>query len=81
MAQINIVTSPEEQEKVLAAIATLVGSTVSVAEIASKAGLNQNRVRYVITDLEEAGKIKRIPTKAFNRHYIRYKYEVVANNK
>lgn len=81
MAQINIVTSPEEQEKVLAAIATLVGSTVSVSEIARKAGLNQNRVRYVITDLEEAGKIKRIPTKAFNRYYIRYKYEVVANNK
>lgn len=77
MAQINIVTSPEEQEKVLAAIATLVGSTVSVSEIARKAGLNQNRVRYVITDLEEAGKIKRIPTKAFNKHYIRYSYEVL----
>lgn len=77
MAQINIVTTPEEQEIVLKAIATLSGQTVAVAvsDIAKKAGLNQNRVRYVITDLEEAGKIKRIPTKAFNKHYIRYSYE------
>ena len=76
MAQINIVTTPEEQEIVLKAIATLSGQTVAVSDIAKKAGINQNRVRYVITDLEEAGKIKRIPTKAFNTHYIRYKYEV-----
>ena len=77
MAQINIVTTPEEQEIVLQAIATLSGQTVAVSDIAKKAGLNQNRVRYVITDLEEAGKIKRIPTKAFNKHYIRYSYEVL----
>jgi len=77
MAQINIVTTPEEQEIVLKAIATLSGQTVAVSDIAKKAGLNQNRVRYVITDLEEAGKIKRIPTKAFNAHYIRYAYEVL----
>jgi DNA-binding MarR family transcriptional regulator len=77
MAQINIVTTSEEQEIVLKAIATLSGQTVAVSDIAKKAGLNQNRVRYVITDLEEAGKIKRIPTKAFNKHYIRYSYEVL----
>lgn len=76
LAQITIVTTPEEQEIVLKAIATLSGQTVAVSDIAKKAGINQNRVRYVITDLEEAGKIKRIPTKAFNKHYIRYKYEV-----
>ena len=77
MAQINIVTTSEEQEIVLKAIATLSGQTVAVSDIAKKADLNQNRVRYVITDLEEAGKIKRIPTKAFNKHYIRYSYEVL----
>lgn len=77
MAQINIITTPEEQNKVYAAITALAGATVAVSEIARKAGLNQNRVRYVITDLEEAGKIRRIPTKAFNKHYVRYKYEVV----
>jgi DNA-binding MarR family transcriptional regulator len=77
MARINIVTTPEEQELVYKAIAVLSGQTISVSDIAKEAGLNQNRVRYVITDLEEAGKIKRIPTKAFNKHYIRYKYEVI----
>ncbi len=77
MARINIVTTPEEQDLVYKAIAVLSGQTVSVSDIAKEAGLNQNRVRYVITDLEEAGKIKRIPTKAFNKHYIRYKYEVI----
>ena len=66
MAQINIVTTPEEQELVYKAIVVLSGQTV-VSDIAKEAGLNQNRVRYV-TDLEEAGKIKRIPTKAFNKH-------------
>ncbi len=77
MARINIVTTPEEQDLVYKAIAVLSGQTISVSDIAKEAGLNQNRVRYVITDLEEAGKIKRIPTKAFNKHYIRYKYEVI----
>ena len=77
MAQINIVTTLEEQELVYKAIVVLSGKTVAVSDIAKEAGLNQNRVRYVITDLEEAGKIKRIPTKAFNKHYIRYKYEAI----
>ena len=78
MAQINISTTEDEQSRVLEAIKTLTGQTVAVSAIASMAGLNKNRVRYVITDLEEAGKIKRIPTKAFNEHYIRYKYEVLS---
>lgn len=77
MAQINIVTTTEEQAKVLQAIKTLQGQTVAVSAIAKEAGLNQNRVRYVVTDLLDSGKIKREPTKAFNKHYIRYKYEVV----
>lgn len=77
MAQINIVTTVEEQEKVLEAIRKLQGQTVAVSGIAREAGMNQNRVRYVITDLLDAGKIKREPTKAYNKNYIRYKYEVV----
>ncbi len=77
MAQINITTTIEEQNRVLEAIKKLQGQTVAVSAIASMAGMNQNRVRYVITDLEEGGKIKRIPVKAFNAHYIRYKYEVL----
>lgn len=77
MAQINIVTTVEEQEKVLKALRKLQGQTVAVSAIAKEAGMNQNRVRYVITDLIEAGKIKREATKAFNKNYIRYKYEVL----
>lgn len=77
MAQINIITTEEEQHCVLEAIKKLSGKTVAVSAIAKEAGMNPNRVRYVVSDLEEAGKIKRIPTKAFNEHYIRYRYEVL----
>lgn len=77
MALINIITTAEERDTVLNALRELVDKTVSVSEIARKAGMNPNRVRYVITDLEDAGKIRRIPTKAFNKHYVRYKYEIV----
>ena len=74
MAQINITTTVEEQNKVIQAIKELQGKTVPVSEIASVANLNQNRVRYVIADLLEAGKITREATKAYNKHYVRYKY-------
>lgn len=77
MAQINITTTESEQNCVLEAIRKLSGKTVAVSAIAKEAGMNQNRVRYVVSDLEEAGKIMRIPTKAFNEHYIRYRYEVL----
>lgn len=77
MAQINITTTKSEQNCVLEAIRKLSGRTVAVSAIAKEAGMNQNRVRYIISDLEEAGKIKRIPTKAFNEHYVRYMYEVL----
>lgn len=77
MAYIIITTTAEEHTKVLSALKDLEGKTVSVSEIAREAGMNPNRVRYVISDLADAGKIKRIPTKAFNKHYVRYKYEVV----
>lgn len=77
MAQINIVTTAEEQSRVLEAIRKLSGQTVAVSAIAKEAGMNKNRVRYVVSDLEESRQIKRIPTKAFNPHYIRYMYEVL----
>lgn len=77
MAKILIQTTAEEQQVVLEAIRKLEGKTVAVTAIATKAGISPNRARYVIADLEEAGKVKRIPTKAFNPHYIRYRYEVL----
>ena len=77
MAHIIVNTTAEEHDAVLKAIKSLTNKTVAVSEIARYAKMNPNRVRYVITDLVEAGKIKRIPTKAFNKHYVRYKYEIV----
>jgi len=77
MAQINITTTNEEQSNILEVLAKIKDRTIAVSEIAHLANLNQNRVRYVIADLVEAGKINRIPTKAFNAHYIRYRYEVI----
>jgi DNA-binding IclR family transcriptional regulator len=77
MAKIEIITTPEEQQQVLEALKKVSDQTVAVSAIASAAGMKQNRVRYVIADLVEAGKIKRVPTKAFNEHYIRYRYEII----
>lgn len=77
MAKIEIKTTKEEQQQVLQVIKQCKGKTISVASIAKLAGLNPNRVRFIIMDLIENNKIKRIPTKAFNKHYIRYKYEEV----
>ena len=71
MAQITITTTKEEQDRVVEALKKLQGQTVSVAAISAMAGMNQSRVRYAITDLLEAGKIKREATKAFNKNYIR----------
>lgn len=77
MAKIEIKTTKEEQQQVLQAIKQCEGKTISVASIAKLAKLNPNRVRFIIMDLIENNKIKRIPTKAFNKRYIRYKYEVI----
>lgn len=77
MAQINITTTAEEQSKVLEVLKRIQGQTISVSAIANEAGMGVSRVRYAIEDLLEANKIKRTPVKAFNVHYIRYKYEVL----
>lgn len=77
MAKIVVNTTEEEQQQVLETLRELVDTTIAVSAIAKKAGMSQTRVRYVLVDLEESNKIRRIPTKAFNPHYIRYKYEVL----
>jgi DNA-binding IclR family transcriptional regulator len=76
MALINVITTPEEHAIVLEALKKFTGKTAPVSAIAREADLGESRTRYVLMDLEEAGKIKRIPTKAFNKNYIRYRYEV-----
>lgn len=77
MATITVVTTPEEQEKVLEALKPLQGKTVSMPKIAAASGLSASRTRYAIADLVEAGRVLKIPTKAINPKYIRYMYKIV----
>lgn len=77
MAQINVVTTKEEQDKVLQVIKDLDGAVTPVSKIASMAGLGQSRARYAILDLLEAGRIEKVPHKAFNKHYVRYSYNII----
>lgn len=77
MAIIEIKTTQEEQKKVVDAIRRLGPVTVPMSKLADEAGVTTNRVRYIITDLLEAGKIVKNPTKAINKYYVRYSYAVV----
>lgn len=77
MAQFTVTTSQEEQDKVLQAIKELNGATAPVSTIARMAGLGQSRVRYAIQDLVDAKRIEKVPTKAFNKHYVRYCYKIL----
>lgn len=77
MAKIVIETSVEEQDKVLQVLEKLAGEVVPVSTIAEMAGMRQARTRYVLMDLMEQGRIERIARKAFNKHYVRYSYNVI----
>lgn len=77
MAIIKIDTTYEERRKVAEAIGRLSGQTIAYTKIAKEAAVPENRVRYIITDLIEAGVVRREATKALSKHYVRYKYELV----
>ena len=77
MAKFNIETTPDEQRAVLEALKQVEGTTVAVSAIAQLANLSQSRTRYAIIDLLEAGKIERVPSKAYNKHWVRYSYKVL----
>lgn len=76
MAAIIVKTTYEEQKKILKAVEMFEGKVVSVADLANWAGMNQSRARYALMDLVDQGIVERIPTKAFNKNYIRYSYKV-----
>jgi predicted transcriptional regulator len=77
MAQFKVETTSEEQAAVLEALKEIGEATVPVRVIAEKVGMGQSRVRYVLIDLMDAGKIERIASKAFNKHYVRYAYKII----
>lgn len=68
---------PEEKEAIIEAIRTINGQVSSVASVAKIAGMNPNRARFVVDELQEENKIARKVAKRYNEHYVRYTYEVV----
>lgn len=77
MAQISVVTTQEEREAVLKVLVELKGAVTPVSTIAKLSGLKQSRARYAILDLIEAGRVEKVPHRAFNKHYVRYSYNVL----
>lgn len=77
MVNVKVVIHEHEKEAMLKVIKKNKGATVSVAKLASQARFNPNRSRFIIEELLQEGKIKRVPTKAFGPRYIRYSYEIV----
>ena len=77
MAKFVVETTPEEQDAVLAVLKELHGQIAPISAIAQKACMRPSRTRYAIVDLIEAGKVKKEAHKAYNKHYVRYSYEVL----
>lgn len=77
MAQINVTTTNAEQEAVLEAIDALNGEIAPVSKIADMADMAYSRTRYALLDLIEAGKIEKVPHRNFNKHYVRYSYNIL----
>ena len=74
---IKIKLTSVEKEEVVLGLRKAKGSTISVAKFAKGLNMNPNRVRFVIDELIEEGRIEKIITKEFNEHYRRYKYKVI----
>ena len=77
MAKFVVETSHEEQEAVLEVLKELQVQIAPISAIAHKACMRPSRTRYAIVDLIEAGKVKKEAHKAYNKHYVRYSYEVL----
>lgn len=74
---IKIKIHNHEKMALLAQISKLKGTTMSVAKLAKAAGQNPNRARFIIEELIDEGKVRKVQTKAFNDRYKRYTYEVI----
>ena len=77
MAKINVITTKEEQDAVLEALDVINGEIVPVSKIAAAADLPYSRARYALLDLIEAGKVEKVPHRNFNKHYVRYSYNIL----
>ena len=77
MAHFVVETTAEEQKTVMDVLKEVQGQTIPVSKSASMAKLSTSRTRYVLIDLIDAGKVERVATKAFNKHYVRYSYKIL----
>jgi DNA-binding MarR family transcriptional regulator len=77
MAQITVTTTDAERNAVLMVLVEMRGRVAPVSEIAREAGLKQSRARYALLDLIESGRVEKVPHRAFNKHYVRYSYNVL----
>jgi len=77
MAQFIVETTEEERNRILEVLKDLQGQTVPVSAIAERANMRPSRARYALVDLIEAGKVERVASKAFNKHYVRYSYNIL----
>ena len=76
MATYKVESTETERTSVLGVLSN-VKEVISVNQIAKKAGIGESRARNAILDLEEQGILRRVPIKQFNKHYTRYRYEVL----
>lgn len=77
MATLKITISETEKLQLLESVKMHKNKMVSVSTIAKAAGLNPNRSRFIMEELIEEGKVRKVIAKKFNDHFIRYFYEVV----
>lgn len=81
MAKFEINTTVEERQRVVGAIRRLnkdePGKAMPISKVAKAAGMSDHRTRYALVDLEEAGYIDKIAILSYNKHYTRYRYDIV----
>jgi hypothetical protein len=77
MAIITVKIFDHEKEAMLKAVKKFKGKTVAVSALSREAGINPNRGRFVLDELLQEDKVKKIATKAYNPQYVRYTYEVI----
>lgn len=66
-----------EKLNVMRAIKQTQGQKTSIADIATRAGYNPNRVRFIVDALIAEGYAEKRVQKQFNDKYIRYTYHQV----
>lgn len=76
MANIPLNIKEYEKINVLNAVRLLKDKATSVDKIASMTDISSNRVRFVIEDLLDEGRLFREVVKNYGPRYIRYKYSI-----